>query len=199
MVKTLTTAASLLMLATTVFGACETISYTTCEDRIVHWYDPTNGEVCDPLDCGGGRAPVKYDVPCCAAYRGTEPCVSTTSTLSCWKPSSVLASSTPASSSAEATEATVTETVAAPTSTSAAKTSENDTGNSSAPMTTTAPTTTNAPSTTDAATQSTSKKSSNGTASSSSSAQPVSTNIAGGFVGSLKAVAGAAIGAIVLV
>ncbi|KAJ5195307.1 uncharacterized protein N7498_008745 [Penicillium cinerascens] len=199
MVKTLTTAASLLMLATTVFGACETISYTACQDSIVHYYDPTNGEVCDPLDCGGGQAPVKYDVPCCDAYTGTEPCVSTTSTLSCWTLSSILASSTPASSSAEATESTVTETVPAPTSTSAAKTSENDTGTSSAPMTTTAPTTTNAPSTTDAATQSTSEKSSNGSAASSSSAHPVSTNIAAGFVGSLKAVAGAAIGAIVLV
>src|SRR4051794_4892282 len=107
MAKTLSTAASLLMLATTVLGACETISYTTCADSIVHWYDPNNGEVCDPLDCGGGRAPVKYDVPCCAAYRGTEPCVSTTSTLSCWKPSSALASATIASSSAETTQVTV--------------------------------------------------------------------------------------------
>ncbi|KAJ5298813.1 uncharacterized protein N7443_006933 [Penicillium atrosanguineum] len=205
MIKTLSIAASVLTLATTVLGGCETISYTTCADNIVHWYNPTNGEVCDPLDCGGGRAPVKYDVPCCAAYRGTEPCVSTTSTLSCWKPSSVLASSTAASTSAEATEATVTETAIISTSTGAAKTSESDPGSSTAPMTTTAPTTSNA------ATTSKSEESSSGSvassesaspsdsAATSSSAAPVSTNIAGGFVGSLKAVAGAAIGAIVLV
>ncbi|KAJ6113860.1 hypothetical protein N7523_007177 [Penicillium sp. IBT 18751x] len=204
MINTLSITASLLTLATTVLGSCETISYTTCADNIVHWYDPTNGEVCDPLDCGGGRAPVKYDVPCCAAYTGTEPCVSTTSTLSCWKPSSVLASTTAASTPAEATEATVTETAVTSTSTGAAKTSENG-SSSTAPLTTSAPTTSNA------ATMSKSEESNSGSvassesatpkdsAATSSSAAPVSTNMAGGFVGSLKVVAGAAIGALVLV
>ncbi|KAJ6127886.1 hypothetical protein N7471_009103 [Penicillium samsonianum] len=198
MVKTtLPTAASLLMLATTVFGACESISYTTCADRIVHYYDPTNGVVCDPLDCGGGRAPVKYDVPCCAAYRGTEPCVSTTSTLSCWSPSTAAASSTIASaSSAETTSgsasATATAYTSVPSSTStgaAAETSSHSTSGS-----------TTAPSTTEAPTQSTnSATSKTGSASSSGSAQPVSTNIAAGYAGPLMAVAGAAIGAVILI
>ncbi|KAJ5620788.1 hypothetical protein N7510_004772 [Penicillium lagena] len=192
MVKTnLSIAASLLMLVTTAFGACNTISYTSCADNIVHWYDPTNGEVCDPLDCGGGRAPVKYDVPCCAAYRGTEPCVSTTSTLSCWKPSSVSASGTIASASSAKTtsDTSVTDTSVAPSTGATATNSSHSTSGS-----------TTAPSTTKAPTQSTSSATSNiGTTPTSGSNQPISTNIAGGCAGSLMAIAGAAIGAIALV
>lgn len=37
---------------------------------MVYW-DPTNGEICSFLDCGGGRAPPKTTVPGCAAYEGT--------------------------------------------------------------------------------------------------------------------------------
>ncbi|OAQ74060.1 siderophore biosynthesis enzyme [Pochonia chlamydosporia 170] len=36
------------------------------------WYVPGSGELCDFLDCGGGRAPPKTTVPGCAAYEGTE-------------------------------------------------------------------------------------------------------------------------------
>ncbi|RBR25953.1 uncharacterized protein FIESC28_01226 [Fusarium coffeatum] len=36
------------------------------------WYVPDSGEICDFLDCGGGRAPPKTTVPGCAAYEGTE-------------------------------------------------------------------------------------------------------------------------------
>ncbi|VUC27488.1 unnamed protein product [Clonostachys rosea] len=36
------------------------------------WYVPDTGEVCEILDCGGGRAPPKTTVPGCAAYKGTE-------------------------------------------------------------------------------------------------------------------------------
>ncbi|CAG8040350.1 unnamed protein product [Penicillium nalgiovense] len=201
MVKTtLPTAASLLMLATTAFGACETHSFTSCADNIVHWYDPTNGVVCDPLDCGGGRAPVKYDVPCCAAYRGTEPCVSTTSTLSCWSPSTVAASSTSApASSAETTSASANATAdtSVPSSTGASSTAASSTGVAGESSTHSSGA---APSTTEPPTQSTnSGTSESGAASSSGSAQPVSTNIAGSYTGPLMAVAGAAIGAIILV
>jgi hypothetical protein len=35
------------------------------------WYVPDTGELCDFLDCGGGRAPPKTTVPGCAAYSGT--------------------------------------------------------------------------------------------------------------------------------
>jgi Predicted solute binding protein len=194
---TLSTAASLLMLATTVFAACESISYTTCADTIVHWYDPTNGQVCDPIDCGGGRAPVKYDEPCCAAYRGTKPCVSTTSTLSCWSPSTVAASSTIASaSSAETTSASTTVTVTATSDTSvlsstggAAETSSHSISGS-----------TIAPSTTEAPTQSTnSETSASGANNSSSPSQPVSTNIAGTHAGPVIAVAVAVVGAVILI
>ncbi|CAL3969958.1 unnamed protein product [Diplocarpon coronariae] len=35
------------------------------------WYVPGTGELCDFLDCGGGRAPPKTTVPGCAGYVGT--------------------------------------------------------------------------------------------------------------------------------
>ncbi|KAF2732069.1 hypothetical protein EJ04DRAFT_525603 [Polyplosphaeria fusca] len=36
------------------------------------YYVPETGEICELLDCGGGRAPAKTTVPGCAAYAGTE-------------------------------------------------------------------------------------------------------------------------------
>lgn len=36
------------------------------------WYVPETGELCEFLDCGGGRAPPKTTVPGCGAYEGTE-------------------------------------------------------------------------------------------------------------------------------
>lgn len=36
------------------------------------WIVPNTGELCDFLDCGGGRAPPKTTVPGCPAYVGTE-------------------------------------------------------------------------------------------------------------------------------
>jgi hypothetical protein len=91
MVKaTFLSALPVLMLAEQALGfGCSTHSYTTCDDNIVHWFDPDDGMICDPLDCGGGRAPVKTGVPGCANYSGTE--TRGTSYLSCWKPSTTLA------------------------------------------------------------------------------------------------------------
>ncbi|KAH7248625.1 uncharacterized protein BKA55DRAFT_690737 [Fusarium redolens] len=106
MVKpSLLSAIPLLMLAERALGfGCSTHSFTTCEDKIVHWFDPDDGMICDPLDCGGGRAPPKTGVPGCAGYTGTE--TIGTSYLSCWKPSTTLVAS-----AAETTpETTVTET-----------------------------------------------------------------------------------------
>ena len=95
----------LLMLAEQVLGfGCSTHSYTTCEDKIVHWFDPDDGMICDPLDCGGGRAPPKTGVPGCAGYTGTE--TIGTSYLSCWKPSTTLV----AAAAETTSETTVTET-----------------------------------------------------------------------------------------
>ncbi|KAM4063105.1 hypothetical protein HRG_010333 [Hirsutella rhossiliensis] len=36
------------------------------------WYVPESGEICEFLDCGGGRAPPKTTVPGCPLYSGTE-------------------------------------------------------------------------------------------------------------------------------
>ncbi|KAI8723969.1 hypothetical protein NCS52_00253700 [Fusarium sp. LHS14.1] len=36
------------------------------------YYVPDTGEVCEFLDCGGGRAPPKTTVPGCDSYEGTE-------------------------------------------------------------------------------------------------------------------------------
>ncbi|SPN96559.1 uncharacterized protein DNG_00082 [Cephalotrichum gorgonifer] len=87
---------------------CAIHSFTACEDNIVHWYDPDTGEVCDPLDCGGGRAPPKTDRPGCPLYKGTEiydP--NSTSILSCWKPSKTVHSEPAASTTnADAPETT---------------------------------------------------------------------------------------------
>ncbi|KAG4220069.1 hypothetical protein PC116_g31452, partial [Phytophthora cactorum] len=35
------------------------------------WYVPETGEICEFLDCGGGRAPPKTTVPGCGGYEGT--------------------------------------------------------------------------------------------------------------------------------
>ncbi|KAF5677557.1 siderophore biosynthesis [Fusarium heterosporum] len=78
----------LFMLAKQALGfGCSAPSYTTCEDRIAHWFDPDDGMICDPLDCGGGRAPPKHG-PGCAGYTGTE--TRGTSYLSCWRPRTTL-------------------------------------------------------------------------------------------------------------
>lgn len=192
----LTTALPLLMLAGNALAVgCSTHSFTTCEDKIVHWYDPDTGEVCDPLDCGGGRAPPKTDEPGCPGYTGTE--VRTTSYLSCFTPSSALATATTTSksSSAESTSASDMTTKETSVASSTSASSVTGTGSSGSGTTT--------PATTVAATLSSSGLSSsatsNGTASSSGSAAPAATTNAGdALTGSLMAVAGAAIGAFAL-
>ncbi|KAK3901901.1 glycoside hydrolase [Staphylotrichum tortipilum] len=72
MAKSILSALALLMLATPALSVCTGMhTFGSCEDRIVHWYDPNTGEICDPLDCGGGRAPPKTNVPGCPGYMGT--------------------------------------------------------------------------------------------------------------------------------
>lgn len=79
----LASAVSLLHLGkTTSAVGCSTHSFTSCDDNIVHWFDPDTGQICDPLDCGGARAPFRSDVPGCPRYTGTE--TPSTSYLSCW-------------------------------------------------------------------------------------------------------------------
>lgn len=43
--------------------------YDSYASRI--WYVPGTGELCDILDCGGGMAPPKTNVPGCPLYSGT--------------------------------------------------------------------------------------------------------------------------------
>mgnify|MGYP001122659963 CR=1 FL=1 len=77
----------IFLFLTSVVAECFVHSFTSCPpDNIVHWYDPNTGEICDPLDCGGGRAPPKYDVPGCPFYTGTEVRKTTPSYLPCWTP-----------------------------------------------------------------------------------------------------------------
>lgn len=88
---TLSTLAVLLLTAARSASAvgCATHTYGSCADGIVHWYDPDDGQICDPLDCGGGRAPPKTTNPCCtAAYTGTAVCVDTPSYMPCFTASS---------------------------------------------------------------------------------------------------------------
>jgi hypothetical protein len=44
---------------------------TTIIGQMAVYYVPDTGELCEFLNCGGGRAPPKTDVPGCAAYSGT--------------------------------------------------------------------------------------------------------------------------------
>lgn len=197
-------ALSLFMLVATVFADCTTHSFTHCADGIVHWYDPNTGEVCDPLDCGGGRAPPKTDVPGCPLYSGTA--VRTTSYLSCWTPSvaasatiaSVSATSTIVSTSAISTTTSASASSAAFTDSVFASSSGSSTGATtvvtSSEGSTSIPATTPAPSISSAA--------GNNGSSTSGAAVPIkSTDSNAGKIlgGSLMAVAGAAIGAIVLI
>ncbi|KFA50011.1 hypothetical protein S40293_05948 [Stachybotrys chartarum IBT 40293] len=72
-------------LAMPALAACENYSYSTCEDNIVHWYDPNTGDICNPLPCGGECAGLaRTDIPGCPAYSGTEVYDSQSSYLPCF-------------------------------------------------------------------------------------------------------------------
>jgi len=67
---------SLLALAATTLAKTDLVGCTSSETvsfggAYMLWYVPGTGELCEPLDCGGGRAPPKTTVPGCAAYVGT--------------------------------------------------------------------------------------------------------------------------------
>ena len=188
MVKpTLLSALSVLMLAklTMAFG-CSHHSFTSCEDGIVHWFDPDDGQICDPLDCGGGRAPPKTDVPGCGNYKGTELPKTGASYLSCWKPSTTV----------ETRVSSVTPTNDAEVPSSEAKTATDS--NASPDATTPASADSNTPSaTTPATTPAPNQPAASGT--SGESGAPASTqapNAGQHLTRSLVAVAGVALGAV---
>ncbi|KAH6617182.1 hypothetical protein F5144DRAFT_385408 [Chaetomium tenue] len=55
--------------ARTDYAGCVSTALPAAHTTI--WYVPGTGELCEPVDCGGGRAPPKT-VPGCPAYKGTE-------------------------------------------------------------------------------------------------------------------------------
>ena len=208
MAKSVFSALALLTLATGAFAGCETHTFGTCEDNIVHWYDPNTGEICDPLDCGGGRAPVKYNVPGCAAYTGTLTRPTEPSYMPCFTSSSslVLASPTPA---------TTTSSLAIPTATTGASSSLAPSASSASSESQAGPTTSGASSTVasssivtglptisrppagssaSAGNGTTTSKSSTTTASSSTTVPPSAGNIVGSSWAAV--VAGVALGAL---
>ncbi|KAK8258320.1 hypothetical protein IWZ00DRAFT_41602 [Phyllosticta capitalensis] len=58
-------------LAKTDIAGCTTTNTVVYGGASVIWYVPGTGEICEALDCGGGRAPPKTTVPGCPAYSGT--------------------------------------------------------------------------------------------------------------------------------
>jgi len=75
--------ASVAVLATTVLAKTDLAGCVSSDSVVtptqggtpyatVVWYVPGTGEICAALDCGGGRAPPKTDVPGCIGYKGTE-------------------------------------------------------------------------------------------------------------------------------
>jgi len=63
---------SAFALAKTDLSGCTSSNTIAYGGASVIWYVPGTGEICAPLDCGGGRAPPISSVPGCAAYTGTE-------------------------------------------------------------------------------------------------------------------------------
>jgi hypothetical protein len=61
-----------MALARTDLEGCTRTDVSSPAGASYAWYVPGTGEVCEILDCGGGRAPPKTTVPGCAAYVGTE-------------------------------------------------------------------------------------------------------------------------------
>ncbi|KAM0331256.1 hypothetical protein ACHAQA_002926 [Verticillium albo-atrum] len=73
---------SLLLLATPAFGKTD-LQGCTYSDSVFTpghgtpyatriWFVEDTGEICEFLDCGGGRAPPKTTVPGCGSYEGTD-------------------------------------------------------------------------------------------------------------------------------
>ncbi|CAM1506476.1 Fc.00g061170.m01.CDS01 [Cosmosporella sp. VM-42] len=66
------------VLARTDLDGCTSFATVATENNngmpygTVIWYVPDTGELCEFLDCGGGRAPPKTTVPGCDSYEGTE-------------------------------------------------------------------------------------------------------------------------------
>lgn len=58
--------------ARTDLEGCTSTDVSSPAGASLAWYVPGTGELCEFLDCGGGRAPPKTTVPGCPQYSGTE-------------------------------------------------------------------------------------------------------------------------------
>ncbi|RDL33656.1 uncharacterized protein BP5553_08024 [Venustampulla echinocandica] len=63
--------AALVAAKTDIGGCTSSLTKNEYNQASVLWYVPETGEICEILDCGGGRAPPKTTVPGCGAYSGT--------------------------------------------------------------------------------------------------------------------------------
>lgn len=59
------------VLAKTDLAGCTSSATVKDGGYYAIWWVAETGEICQGIDCGGGRAPPKKDVPGCAAYTGT--------------------------------------------------------------------------------------------------------------------------------
>ena len=59
------------VLAKTDLAGCTSSATVKDGGYYAIWWVPETGEICQGIDCGGGRSPPKKDVPGCAAYTGT--------------------------------------------------------------------------------------------------------------------------------
>ena len=71
LIATLVAALSATALAKTDIDGCVSSETVAFGGASMIWYVPESGEICEFLDCGGGRAPPKTTVPGCHAYVGT--------------------------------------------------------------------------------------------------------------------------------
>lgn len=56
---------------TDISGCVSSATTNQWHEASMIWYVPGSGEICDFIDCGGGRAPPKTDQPGCPLYTGT--------------------------------------------------------------------------------------------------------------------------------
>lgn len=63
--------AGMAVARTDLSGCTSSATVNQYNEASMIWYVPGTGEICSFPDCGGGRAPPKYDQPGCPLYTGT--------------------------------------------------------------------------------------------------------------------------------
>ncbi|KAJ5744261.1 hypothetical protein N7533_009131 [Penicillium manginii] len=115
-----------IALARTDLAGC-TSSQTTNQwhEASMIWWVPESGEICEFVDCGGGRAPPKTTQPGCPLYSGTA--TLTPNYMPGWGPNGKIAAST----------TTVAQTTSSSSSSSSSSSEDKTTGDSTESATTT--------------------------------------------------------------